>query len=226
MIFGFDTSGQNVITAFRHWEELNTAASLLLISCSTTPDPDAPIYEAEEHAFRTGTARLLRKLDEIGSSAGCADIMYAATTLAQECTSLHSWVRELSLFNGQGIYLSGIITYLTPEKFLLLPFGSSAAYTFKSGKLKRQGPQVDEKLVHNAIGGADTWKPQCWEGDRIPGMHIICTSQPLPSPEDMKSVITENSLDTSHPNTVSMVLRRNLDVSATGLPTAVLELKL
>lgn len=225
MIFGFDTdNSEKSVCCAKQWDN-GTQAAFLLTCTGSAIDLDG-ICCGMKTAVQYATALFCQHFEEISNSEGAADLIYAGTRLIDCGRQIHARVLELGDYSGQGIYLTGVATYFTAHgPFVMLPFGGGCLYISSRGKTICLSPNSYERIVRDAIGGSRDWQGRCWHGELKDNSHLIYTSAPIDA-RFCEQTIKTHSSETNHINTVSMLLRRELESKYPGNTTAVMELRI
>lgn len=226
MILGFDIDApSNSRCLARTWSDSGCAAGILLTATGTQMPPDA-VFDGTKPSLDYGLASLQNCMDKIANSAGSEDLVYAGTLLLDCCKNIHTRVLEIGDFAGQGIYLSGVVTYFANSHYLHIPFGGGCLYSIENGKLVHHGAMPDMRLIRDAIGGGPAWEGRCWQNLRKENMRLLFSSSPIMDIPRCEEILCEHSNEQSHMNTASMLIRRELMYSIPGGPTAVMEMRL
>lgn len=224
MIFGFDTDGDKAICLAKEWADKNVGGGFLLNACGTEMASDA-LCDGIQPVLASAAANIQLCLEQIAASPGANDLKYAATNLAETCIKIHRHTLEVASFVGQGIYLSGVITYFSASQYCFLPFGGCAVYSSTDNILAQQNPAMKDRFIRDVIGGPLIWKPQLWQGKRKEENRLLITSRELPDLPFAEKTLRENATKDTHPNTVAMLLRRDLTGNNAGQPAAVMDLQ-
>ena len=225
MIFGFDVTDPKLSCCLaKGWEEFSTGTAFILTVFGTEPDRNLIFSDGLTATLENAVRTLQLQLEEISASEGAADLVYAATKIAACCNLIHRRTRETSEALGQGIYLAGAILYFTPDKYMILPFGSAVCYAFQDDQLTPQGTPPDTAFIRDALGGTAHWTPQIWQGTRYPHTRLLLASRQPADLAACSTIVRELGDDCNHPNTISMLLRREIEKQSPGYPTAVAEI--
>lgn len=158
------------------------AAGAVLSGFGTNPLPGAVCDDAIQKAV-VYAAQWLQKVFDAMLEHQVEDLAYAQEVLTIQLGKLNNGITYLSRNFGQGIYLSGSISYVAGETFICLPFGGGSAYLLNGGmtvemKNKAQ-PNPDPLYIFDAIGGANTLAVAFDKASLSVGNYLILSSRPL-----------------------------------------------
>lgn len=224
LIFGYDsTPSSNTACLAKEVKDRGLGCAILLYACGSVMAADA-VMDAVPFTLSKAEATLRQSMDEILHSGGADDLLYAVTSLTTVCKDLNREIIDISDYLGQGIYLGGVIMYHTYRNYALLPFGGGHAYRYENETLSVLGVQYEDPFARNALGASRSWDCEFIQGDYQEGLHFLFTSKKIPDIEAAAGILTEHISNRSHPNTISMLLKRLLDQEFT-YPAAVMELQ-
>lgn len=225
MNFGYDVkSPQYARCLAKSWPASGITSSLLLSATGSIPDSDA-LCNGIPFAIDYAETSIQLCLEHIATSHGFSDLAFAGTTLRECCQAIHRHLLEVCEYIGQGIYISGAIVYTCPDRILMFPFGGAAIYAYQDSKLTRLGSDSSSPFIRDAMGGSEIWTPVYWQAPVSENPHLFCLSHPLEDIHSCNEILQKQVSTGSHPNTASMLLRREIDRQIHDAPSAVMELQ-
>lgn len=221
--FDADTSGQS-LCAVKEWQDKQIAVGILLFTYGTVPHPLSVCPDAGPKVLQITKALIQAEAEKIVNHDGSTDIQYAAARLSDSLAAANKRICELNALLGQGIYVGGVIVYLSTDQYLAMPFGGAVVYTWNGYYLQPIAQDKSDNLIRDALGSKEAWECNCWRARLQERTSIFCMTEALLYEDAVSEKLHESMKFASHPNTASMLLRRELEHS-TQPPSAVLEFK-
>lgn len=223
--YGFDAdSSGHSLCAVKEWPDKKITVGILLFTFGTVPHPLSVCPDAGKKVLQLSKSLIQAEAEKIAENDGATDIQYAAARLSDSLVAANKRICELSALIGQGIYVGGAIIYCSSDQYLAIPFGGAVVYTWNGYYLQAIAQEKSDNLIRDAIGSKKGWKSNCWRARLQERTSVFCMTEALLYEDAASEKLREGMKDASHPNTASMILRRELEHSSQP-PCAVLELK-
>lgn len=175
------TDGKYTASLHKTEDKGSYAATAILAGFGTPPTPGV-ICDEPIKMVVSFVAEQIRKSLEHLLVHRCEDMEHAKKLLMSKLSRINDTLFTLQRSFGQGIYLTGVISYFVGEDFICLPFGGACAYLWENNTCTVLTNPSDPKIsgmpyITDALGGPVTFTASFNDGKLKEGMHLVCVTQ-------------------------------------------------